>query len=133
MNKPLFLMPDGHRSAAYEVWVSDGAQIETFLEPDFWVHVAKQLKPGYEIAIRALDMSWSARLQVRSADSKDVRVGLLWCAKFDAPAQAVGPAYELKMRGPRKWSVIRKSDNTILAEGMDTREQAEAWLAEMAA
>lgn len=114
------------------VWAVEaaaGVTPEDILDPAYWVHVAKSLKPGARIEVTAADKSWFVELYVRSATGNDARVVVLSEHIFSAPVKADSTAaYEVKHRGPRGWSVIRQSDKTVVFEEGKTREDAEKWV-----
>lgn len=132
MQKPVFLYPAAHTNVDYTINMKEAATIsdaiERMTDPAFWSHVAPQLRPGYEIKVNALDFSWQFQLMVQSASKTDAIVWVKERFSRGVSAAAGDAAYDVKMRGPRKWSVIRKADNQVIAEDIDTREQAEAWL-----
>lgn len=107
-----------------------GTAFETVLKPEYWAHVAKKLRRGDRIEVLSEDNSYFAELIVLSAAPLWAKVAVLRNVELaTAPkAEASQDDFEIKHRGKMKWSVLRKSDKAILKEGLDTREQAEAWL-----
>lgn len=107
------------------------------VKPEYWAHVAKFLKPGARIEIQPEDNSWFAELYVRAVKDQAAVVHVLRAVTFDeAPAQGEaqsGPAYFAKFCGAAKWRVYRAVDNAVMAEKLDTREQADQWIADNAA
>lgn len=120
------------------VWVATaeaGTPIETVLDPMYWSHVAKTLKPWHEIDVRAGDGSWLVRLVVRDAGPMWAKVELLAAHEFEAKAGAdvVMPAaaegrYIVKWRFGAKWSVLRLGDNAVMIDGLATKDEAALWL-----
>lgn len=103
-----------------------GTNLDNMLQPDYWAHVAKSLKAGDLIEVRAADGEWFAELYVRSTSATDAKVVVLREHSFAekrAPTQDV----DVKFRGEKKWSVVRKSDKTVLIEGLETKGAAEDW------
>lgn len=111
-----------------------GTTLADMVKPEYWAHVAKFLKPGARIEIQPEDNSWFAELYVRAVKEQSAVVQVLRAVTFDeAPqASASAPAYFAKFSGAAKWRVYRASDNAVMAEKLDTREQADAWIADNA-
>lgn len=116
------------------VWCASpeqGVTVEDMLVPSFWAHVAKQLRAGDRIEVVAKDGAWFAELFVRSASDNGAKVAVLRAVKLTEEVLAVeSEDYEIKYRGNAKWSVVRKSDKAVLADGQETKEQAAEWLAD---
>lgn len=113
-----------------------GTTLADMVKPEYWAHVAKFLKPGARIEIQPEDNSWFAELYVRTVKEQSAVVQVLRAVTFDeAPqAAATAPAYFPKFCGPAaKWRVYRAVDNAVMAEKLDTREQADTWIADNAA
>lgn len=116
-----------------------GTTLADMVKPEYWAHVAKFLKPGARIEIQPEDNSWFAELYVRTVKEQSAVVQVLRAVTFDEapPAQATdktGPAYFAKFCGPAaKWRVYRTVDNAVMAEKLDTREQADQWITDNAA
>jgi len=104
---------------------------EVLLDPKFWVHVSKRLKPGDHIEVLAETMEWAADLIVREAGDFGAKVAfyhgpvkLANDAAIDAPEE-----FEVKWAGPSaKFRVIRKADNKVLREEFPSKEDAATWL-----
>lgn len=111
-----------------------GTTLEEMLKPEYWAHVAKNLKKGDRIEIVSGDGEWFAELHVRGSNGASANVFPLRHVTFGAKAQT-DAGVEIKHRGAAGWSVIRKSDKKVLHEKAETREDAESWLrtAELAA
>lgn len=107
-----------------------GTKLDDMLQPDYWAHIAKTLKPGYLIEVRSPDGEWYAELYVRSANDNSAHVVPLRVHSFAeaAPKGATQPDVDVKFRGDKKWSVVRKSDKAVLVEGLDTKGSAEDWV-----
>jgi hypothetical protein len=113
------------------VWAAQpepGTTLDEMLQPEYWAHVAKSLKQGSRIEVTAADGEWFAELFVRSATANDVKVFLLRHQVF-SEAKAPEGDLEAKHRGGAGWSVVRKSDKRVLVEKLETRGEAEDWIA----
>ena len=106
------------------------------LAPEFWIHDARKLRPRDEVEVWAVDGSWLEVFVVRSVVIPEVGKSVVKVARKDdiprsddknAQPTAVG-GIVAKWRGPHaKWSVVRESDQHVLKEKFETREDAEGW------
>lgn len=118
------------------VWTASpeqGTTLADMVKPEYWAHVAKYLKPGFRIEVMPEDGAWFAELYVRAVKEQAAVVHVLRAVTFDEaePASADAQSYYAKFCGPvAKWRVMRKSDNHVMAEGLETRPQAEQWIAD---
>lgn len=106
---------------------------EDLLRPDYWAHVAANILPGDRIDVLAEDMSYFAELLVVDASRQWVKVKLLRKTELSSeesqPIEA-DDEHEVKWRGNRRWSVVRKADGAILQEELSSKSAAYAWLSE---
>lgn len=127
--------PSRMRLAEYDRqdWIAnvpEGVTIEDVQKPEFWSHMAQQIKPYDHIEVRAEDETWIAQLLVLRTDRTWAKVHLL---KHYELTGAIATAnieskYEVQWKGPqKKWCVIRKSDNAIQKENCEKTE-AIAWM-----
>jgi hypothetical protein len=105
---------------------------ESILDPKWWVHVGRQMKAGDRIEILPETHDWYAEAIVIDA-------GNTWGAKVafvlgpvrlanDAAVEQ-SPDFEVKWAGPNaKFRVLRKSDNAVVKDNCQTREEAESWV-----
>lgn len=118
------------------VWTAQpeaGTTLADMVQPEYWAHVAKFLKPGARIEVQPEDHTWFAELYVRSVKDQAAVVHVLRAVTFDeAPVQSA-TAYTVKFCGAAKWRVYRASDNAVMVEKLDTRELADQWIADNAA
>ncbi len=107
-----------------------GTLPEEVLVPRYYVHVAKQMKPGARIEVAPADGSWFMELYVRSATETDVNVVVLSEHHFDIPkaTPTAQEEYLVKHRGPRGWSVIRKADKKVVFEDGTLEAEAADWI-----
>lgn len=117
----------------WSVNAEQGTTREDLKSPNFWAHVANKLRAGAEIRVLAEDGSFIARFLVIAADRTWARVHELSFIDLRAEAapvdlEAVVDDYEVKLRGPKRWSVLRKSDRAVLQENLYTKEDADQWL-----
>ncbi len=111
----------------YAATPEPGTSLDAMLQPDYWAHVAKNFRPGYLIEVRSPDGEWFAELYVRSVMDTGVSVAVLRKHVFEASTPSAPVEVDVKFRGDKKWSVVRKSDRTVLVEGLETKGAAEDW------
>lgn len=124
--------------------VEKGVRPEDVLNPAYWAYHAAKLKPWDRIELRAEDGTWFGEYLVLGCDRTwarvfPLRVSMLTASDVAETQAAIANTpktadqgsgadlYEIKFRGPKKWSVVRKSDNAVMAEGM-MQDEAKEWL-----
>ena len=130
-------------STRYDALVAQGVTPEQLMNPAYWAHHAVRLRPMDEIRARAADGTWVASLMVLDSSRTWAKVKML---KLDhlttgdvalteasiAERRAFIDGHEVKLRGPHKWSVIRKQDRVVVQEDLNTQDAAKAWLETLA-
>lgn len=112
------------------VTAAEGTTLEDLLKPQAWSHVAKSLHRGCRLDVTAADGSWYAELLVRGLSGLDIHIGVLRETVFDKPKAKDLGDYEIKYINPQiRYRVIRVVDKAIMAEGLISKEAAEAWVA----
>jgi hypothetical protein len=120
----------------HRVTVEQGVTMEDVVKPDFWAHVAPKLRPYDEIRLCTDDGMFYARLLVLSVGRNWAKVFTLEVHELttkdvDMSQAEAFDGYEVKYRGPHcKFSVVRKSDSEVVKEGLGTKSEAHAWLAD---
>lgn len=113
--------------------VPAGVSLDRVLEPDYFKHVAGNVKPGYRIEVMPADGAWYAELLVRKTTKEEVHCWLLLSVDLNAQAESAlaqsAADYKVAFGGAHKWRVIRLSDNEVLHHGEPTEADAKAWLA----
>lgn len=122
------------------VWAAEpesgGTMADTLgevIQPAYWAHVARSIKAGSIIELRPADGAWFAQLYVRASNSTGLIVSVLnaWdFSKTEVAKTDDNAIYEVKHRGPRGWSVVRKSDGKVVFENGSIRPEAEAWVSD---
>jgi hypothetical protein len=105
-----------------------GTPPEALLDSGYWAHVSAKLRRGDIIVALAEDNSYYAELLVLEAGKLFAKVAPLRCVEISVKQMLnveVPDGYEIKFRGPKKWSVLRGKD--VLKEDMD-KNTAEQWL-----
>ena len=132
------IMPERFREVSYVThdWSAKaelGITKQDVLRPGYWAHVAEMMSPYDEIRLRSDDGSFYARLLVLESGRTWARVIVLeWVSlttaevsMTQAQLEQEAAKFDVRLRGPHKWSVVRKDDNAIIAEGIDRKEEAE--------
>ena len=122
------------RRNQYVAIASEGTRPEDLNQPGYWAHLGEKLRPWDEVMVRADDGLWYARAIVMESGRNFARVHvehiefLTTADVAITQADAMSP-YEVKYRGGHaQWSVIRKSDQSVVHEGAQTKESAFNWL-----
>lgn len=134
------LSPNLLKLAEYErnvfvIAIPPGVPLKSVLRPDFWTHVAKQLKPYARIECRAQDNKWIADLMVASVGNQMATMWLLNYVDLEAQGKDDEPVaeYTVSFAPRQRWRVIRTSDNTVVHKDEATEESARAWIAQQTA
>ncbi len=104
---------------------------DSLLDPKYWVHVSRNLKAGDRIEALVETREWLVEAIVLDAGTWGAKLAfvvgpikLVNDAAIDAPEE-----YEVKWAGPSaKFRVIRKSDNKVLKEECQSKEEASTWI-----
>lgn len=115
----------------HHVVPEDGTKFEDLLKEEYWAAVAYMFKPCDLIEVHAEDGSYYAELYVRACGRNWAKVAVINKVMLEpiSAAKATRPEFEAAWKGPsRKFSVVRVSDNEIIRDGFDTREQAEEYI-----
>lgn len=128
--KPTRIQLSEHVYSVYSHHLNEGETLETALEPNFWSHVAKQLRPGDRIELTSYDASWLATLYVQAVSRIEAVVAVLSKTDLGAPAMPKGEVspYEVAFRGPRKWSIVHAETREVLKEDIETKQAADTYL-----
>jgi hypothetical protein len=145
---PSTLPPTALHSAEYArivyvAYASLGTNFEDLSNPAYWAHHAAKLKPWDRIEVRAEDGTWFGEVLVLDASTTWAKVFPLHYHSLtrgnrtarQEKSDAIGSImddYEIKFRGPRRWSIIHKATKELAQEDIATREDAEKWLQEFA-
>lgn len=133
------LAPLDYASTRYDARIPVGVSKDDILRPEFWAHHAKDLRPFDEIRARAVDGSWVSYLMVLDCSRTWARVmqmshfnlttsDVSLTQSSENEVAAMVAAHEVRYRGAAKFSVIRKSDEALIKEGIASKIEAQAWL-----
>lgn len=133
------MKPQEYARNLWVITVEDGVTIEDIMKPGFWGNVAINMRPYDRVEVRCDNDEFFAELLVLRADRTSALVKKLSFIKIAAEEAKVkskdtnkidSDDYEYKFRGPqKKHSIVRKSDNAVMVENMESKEAALGWLA----
>lgn len=135
-HQPTSLKPAEFNRTVYRHAVEKGNDYtKDVLSPSYWVHVCNKLKEGDRIEVTGPENEYFAELYVATVSPMGARVLELVKVQVKANEVAAGedvdPDYELKLKGPRKWTIVRKADGEVIQDGLPTRQDAASALATM--
>jgi hypothetical protein len=132
------MAPGRMRLAEYDRqdWVANieaDVTVDEILVPEFWAHMAAQLKPYDHIEARAEKGEWVADLVVLGCDRTWAKVALK--AKYNLTTKDVSLSHAQKhtveWKGPQhRWGVIRTSDSAMVKSGFQEKGEAALWMKE---
>ncbi len=127
--------PFTHRNQIHNITAEENTPFDAVMDPQFYAHIAPNLRMYDEIRVTTDDGAYYARLLVLAVGQTWAKVRKLefvdlMGSESDTPADPMNQYY-VKFRGPvLKWSMLRRSDNAVIREGMDTRGEAERYMAD---
>lgn len=104
-----------------------GTPFEDVLDPKYWVHVAKELKPTEQITVNPEDGAYWAELLVVNTNTGEAKVKVINHLDLEAEASVGGIEYEgysVKWAGRAKFRVIHE-DGTVIQSGFTNKAEAE--------
>ena len=108
-----------------------GTKPEDLLGEEIWIHVARKLRPRDRLEVMPEDSAWLAEYVVIHVSSTGATVQMLWTKDLDSvKANRLDmDDYEIEWSGiATKHRVIRKSDRTVMKDGLLRREDAVTWV-----
>ena len=141
---PTRFKPGEYARNIFHASAQTGTSKEDILNPAYFAHVAVQVSRFDHIEVVEERGAWWAELLVTSKIEKPgkpptITVDAIHFKNLKAhvnadaePAESPDDSYEVKFRGPKKWSVIHKDTREILVEGLETVEEAKAWVSKYA-
>lgn len=132
-----------HVSTRYDAKIAIGVPPKELLVPAFWAHHSAKLRPWDEIRARAEDGTWIGTYLVLDSSrtwTKVHQLSLHHLTTSDVSMTQASEgqvndfiaAHKVTYRGPHKWSVVRASDNAVLLEGKEQKDDATSWLRDFA-
>jgi hypothetical protein len=118
-----------HKQPFYTVTPPAGTTREVVLEPWFWTHVAKRMVAMSELRIMPVDGAWYGIYLVLYSDVLQARLVELSFHSLEKVSLVTEGEFYVKWGSPAvKFRVHRTSDNKVLKEGFDRKEDAERWM-----
>lgn len=134
--RPMTLVPAEYAITTWYVAVPPSVDLDEALQPAFWAHCARQMKPNQRVIVDSEDGTWTALLFVRTVERAAARVAVLSYVDFNeaksGPAldAATSEEYEMKWLSPgAKYQIIRKSDRQEMGRGFE-KDDAILWIRE---
>ncbi|RWF71868.1 hypothetical protein [Mesorhizobium sp.] len=130
------LMQAESKRNIYRVTLSATDKPDDLLAPEWWVHVAKQLRLDDMVEVIALDRSWFGTvtvLEVGKAGHGGARVAyVVGPVKLANAAEVAKQAdHEVRWGGPNaQWQVVRVRDKLVVKAGLAKKEDAGTWIAD---
>ena len=114
-------------------WVLDVPEehtTEDLCDPAYWSHVAARFQMFDRIEARSDTCKWVAELMVVQAGRNWARVKLIVVHDTTATkgVPSTEPKHAVRLRGPKKWSIVRIKDNVVIQENIATEVDAMAAL-----
>ena len=105
---------------------------EDFLDPSFWAHIALKFRQFDRIEVRYDDgRAWGEFLVLSADRTSAVVKELVWKNLIKSVKAVVDPKFLYKWRGPHAMhSIIRKKDDHVMVEKLETQSEALRWLSE---
>lgn len=128
-----------HRMNTFAVSAEPNVTKADLLRPDYWSHVARQLRVTDKVLMTTEDGSIYAEMLVIACDRLWAKMHILqWInlqtrdvSETQASAAVQQEDYSIEWKGnQRKHVVIRNSDQQVIHEGDQTKQAAVAWLAD---
>ena len=121
--------------AIYTATPPVGTTKEDMMNPIFWSHVVRKLKPMFEIWAMPKDGAWYGKWLVIFADANNFQVKLKELAFYPleelSEPELEGDPYLVKwISPPVRFGIIRKADKAVIKDRFETKEQAYAWKAQ---
>lgn len=116
-----------HAFQVFSVSLPGSITPEQLVSNDLWVHVLQKLNMGDEIRVIADDFSWRALLVVTFNNRKNIILRIADMAELDPVGEVDTPTneYELRLKGPLKWCIVRVSDGENIKDGIPTQAEAQ--------
>ena len=111
-----------------------GTTREDILQPHFWSHVAKKLKPYSRIEVRIDDGTFFGEYLVLQCDRtwakvKELSFHSLTSADVSQTESEQMQGHRIEWKGPQlKHCIIRNKDNAVIKEGISSKKDAQVEL-----
>jgi hypothetical protein len=117
-----------HTYRQFNAIVPQGTDPKELENPALWTHIAPQLTEGSEVRVVSEDYSFVAYMICTFSAGSAVRMKTmhgyeLETVDYDALQQQTGDVV-IKLRGPKKWCLVRQSTGDVIREGIPTQSEA---------
>ena len=118
-----------HERREWRYYPELGHTKEQVLAPDYWAHVSRTHRVGDKLEVFAEDGSFYGELLVVACDKNYTKVHVLAWHDLNEKALKADSQFKIEWKGPvKKFCVVRLSDAQPVHEGLQTRDEAQAWL-----
>lgn len=131
---PNGLSPIGYTRNSWDAIAARGVTLADVLVPEYWLHIAQQLRPNDKIEILCEDGTWWAQLFVINADRTWAKVHVLnnhdlTQARTNQPLREEDN-YDVDWTPSGKWTITKKSQKgqPPLKDGFLSKLEALQWL-----
>jgi len=129
VKKPTNIEESTYARTIWQVKPEIMVTVKDMLEPDFWAHVAKQLRAGDRIEAIPSDRHYFAEFFVLAASTNWAKLVLLReVTIIKNNDKTVTDGFTVAFAGAHKWRVTRGDE--ILSKDHDDKASASKWLAE---
>lgn len=143
--KPVILPADLHQTAqpiGVFRWRANPEAEHTFkdvLDPAYWERVQKDKfkvvhdhHNGQVVEVYPKDGAYYAELLVERLRNGHLRIKQLMYVDLNEDQPTLSrDDFEVKLRGPKKWSIVRTRDGKVMEELIESKQQAEMVLEQM--
>lgn len=121
-----------------QTWIitaESGTTLEDIAKPEYFANVANKMRPYDKVFARVDTGEWYAELLVVSCGRAWAKTIPLQVVDFVGKETEVVPRdgsdeYDVRYKGPHlKFCVIRKSDNEMIKDHLQSQAEANGWLA----
>lgn len=130
------------KRSLFHATLERGTTVEQLADPAFWVHVVQYDAIRKEALVKQFDRievieesgAFWADLLVLSVSKEGARCIVLTLKHISQPKAAAKPVvytaadFETRFTEAHKWGVMRKTDNTIMLEDLQTEDEALDWI-----
>lgn len=134
-----------HKSQTYIAQPTPGTTLEDVMDPNYWVNIARMIRPFDDIEVRMPDNSWRALLQVVVRSDSWVKTLLVYYRDFSQEITRMPPAYPTIVPDTETAEGFKLSYNEIdlhgvvgpnglqIVKGIETRKAAQKRMTELVA
>lgn len=111
--------------------VPSGVDIDTVLNPDFWAHYTRDIRPMDVIEVFCEDGSWEGVLRVMSVGTVEVKVKLRSVTEYetDEEPEVEDDLYWIRWKGPAaKFAVVNKESGETIKDHLYPKSEAYAFM-----